>query len=273
MVFFKKIKGENRLIKLNKSVSQIEAENFNTADLIYFLLDEFEKWNLNLDHFYITGPYPNNGWKTRKGFIKRLKKEKFKNIHHLMISDIDNKMFLSFTNWSHNNTIEVESDAINLELMVDENLMTNEELIAFGKRIYPIFNFEYGYILKQSKKYSISEGKIKKVLFSHSESNNLAYLKWSKYKSATKFGFIRSVYKVNFLSQNHLENQVLSDLIKDVGSLNRQTHYSIWTLTENEVEYVLEKLKNSSVLVENSQFDNTETYQFINKEIEKLTFP
>ena len=271
MSLLKKNKGNNRLLKLYKSLSQTEAEAYDTKNFIEFLLIDFEKLNLSLNSFYITGPYPNNGWKTKKGFLKGLNKRNYKNIHHLMISDSEKRMFLDFQNWSHNRTVEVESDSIVFELMVDENLMTNEELVSLGKRLYQVFNFEYGYIFTQSKKFSISEGKIKKGLFSYSVSQNPSYEKWSKYESATKFGFIRTVYELNFLSLKHLEKEEINEVVKNTGKLDHQVGFSVWTLTANEVEKTLDKLRTCSVVVENDQFNKTETCRLIDNEIKKYS--
>ena len=82
MNLFNKNIGNNRLLKLYKAVSQSEAESYDTKSLIYFLLTKFDKLHLNLNDFYITGPYPKDGWKTKKGFLNGLNKKEFKSVHH-----------------------------------------------------------------------------------------------------------------------------------------------------------------------------------------------
>lgn len=271
MNLFKKNIGNNRLLKLYKAVSQSEAESYDTKSLIHFLLNEFDKLHLNLNNFYITGPYPNDGWRTKKGFLNGLNKKEFKNVHHLMISDSEELMFLNFQNWSHNRTIEVDSDSIVIELMFDENLFTNEELSKLGQRLYNLLNFEYGYLFSQSKNFSISEGKIKNGFFSYSEKENAEYRKWSKYESATKFGFIRNVYELNFLSPKHLENAELNKVAKSLGQLENHKQFSIWTLTTSEVAQVLKQLSASSSLVKNESFNDSNTCKLIDKEIKKYS--
>ncbi|UKN02718.1 hypothetical protein K6119_04215 [Paracrocinitomix mangrovi] len=270
MNLFKKNIGKNRLLKLYKAVSQSDAEAFDTRSLIHFLLNEFDQLHLNLEHFYVTGPYPNNGWKTKKGFLDGLNKKDFKNVHHLMISDSDELMRLNFRNWSHNRTIKIDSDSIVIELMFDENTITDKGLVSLGKRLFEVLSFEYGYIFSQSKIFSISEGKIKNGIFFYSEKENAEYQKWSKYSAATKFGFIRNVYKLNFLSPNHLENEDLNKVVKSIGQLNTYDHFSIWTLTDSEVEQALKLLNLSSVLVKNESFNDTEICQKIDDEIKKI---
>ena len=266
---FKKNKGSNRLLKLSKAVTQSEAESFDTKSLIELLLSIFQSWELQLNSFYITGPYPNQGWKTKEGFLNGLKKKDYKHIHHLIISDFENQLFLDFENWSHNRTIEVESDSISFELMTDKNLLTEEELISFSSKIYPILNFEYGYIFEQSKKYSIDEAKIKNGIFSVSTAQNPNYEKWLKYQSATKYGYLRSIYEVNFLSPQHLENEQLKSTIDSFGKLVHHENLNIWKLERSEVEQCLTRLEKSNYLVENSEFNKTEMFEHINREIKK----
>ena len=271
MNLFKKNIGNNRLLKLYKAVNQSEAELYDTRSLIEFLLVEFDNFKLNLNSFYITGPYPNDGWKTKKGFLSGLSKKEYKNVHHLMISDSEGLMFLNFSNWSHNRTIEVNSDSIVMELMFDENLITHKELTLLGKRLYKVFDFEYGYIFRQPKNFSITEGKIKHRFFSYSEKKNPEFRKWSRYESATKYGFIRNIYGLNFLSPKHLANEELNKVFKSLGQLENHNRYSIWILTENEVEQAINQLKTSSFLVKNESFNDTKTCQLIDNEIKKYS--
>ncbi|MEC3906073.1 hypothetical protein VOI54_03530 [Tamlana sp. 2201CG12-4] len=271
MNWFKKNIGNNRLLKLYKAVTQSEAELYDTKGLIELLLAEFDHLKLNLNSFYITGPYPNDGWKTKKGFVNGLKKKEFKNVHHLMISDSEDSMFFNFENWSHNRTIEVESDSIVFELMFDENLITNQELISLGKRLNEVLSFEYGYVFTQSKRLSISEGKIKNGFFSYSEKENPEFRKWSRYESATKSGFIRNIYELNFISPKHFENEELSAVVKSLGQLENHSSYSIWTLTKKEVEQAINQLKTSSFLVKNESFNETEICRQIDDEIKKYS--
>ena len=255
-----------------KAVSQSEAELYDTKSLIEFLLQEFHILKLNLDSFYILGPYPNDGWKTQRGFVNGLNKKEFRNVHHLMISDADDLMRLNFHNVSHNRTIEVESDSIVLELMFDEDMITEQELVLLGKRLHEVLNFEYGYIFTQSKKFSISEGKIQHRFFSYSEKENTEFRKWNRYESATKFGFIRNVYELNFLSPKHLENKELHTVIQNLGQLEAYKQFSIWKLTADEVDLAKNHLSTSSFLVKNESFNDTKTCQLIDKEIKKYSF-
>jgi hypothetical protein len=269
MNIFKKVKGNNRLLKLYKPVSQKQAETFETKRLIEFILSEVDKLSIKLETFYVTGPYPNSGWKTKNGFLNGLKKKHYKNIHHLILADLENKFFLSFSNFSHNRTIEVDSDSIDINIMIDEKILSEKKLNLFSERIYPYLNFEYGYIFKQSKRLSIDEGEIKNRLFGFSENKNLKYSKWSTYNSATKSGYMRSVYQVNFISNLHLENESLKNVINSIGILENKGKYYQWTLSMLEVEKTLGLLKNSEFLVENVEFDKTDICDHINKEIKK----
>ena len=254
-----------------KAVNQSEAELYDTKSLIQFLLVEFDNLKLDLNSFYITGPYPNDGWKTKKGFLNGLSKKGFKSIHHLMISDSNELMRLNFENWSHNRAIEVESDCIVLELMIDENLITNQELISFGKRLNEVLRFEYGYVFTQSKRLSISEGKIKNGFFSYSEKENPELRKWSRYESAIKSGFIRNIYGLNFISPQHFENEELNVVVESLGQLENHSGYSIWTLTKDEVEQAINQLKKSPFLVKNESFNDTEICRQIDNEIKKYS--
>ena len=271
MNLFKNKNGNNRLLKLYRAVSRLEAELYDTRRLIEFLIVEFDNLKLNLNSFYISGPYPNDGWKTKKGFLNALSKKDFKNVHHLMISDSEGLMLLNFHNWSHNRTIEVDSDSIVIELMFDEKLLSAMEIASLGKRLYEFLNFEYGYVFSLSKRFSISEGKIKDGFFTYSEKENPEFRKWSRYESATKFGFIRNIYELNFISPKHFENEELSVVVKSLGKLENHSGYSIWTLTKNEVKQATNQLKTSPFLVDNESFNDTEICRQIDSEINKYS--
>lgn len=271
MNLFKKVKGKNKLLKLYRAASQKQAGAFDTKSFLELILSEFDKWKIKLNNFHVTGPYPNEGWKTKNGFLNGLKKRNYKNIHHLMVSDSEGKFFLSFQNWSHNRTIEVDSDSIVLEVMFDENSVSDEELILFSQYLYPFLKFEYGYIIEQSKQFSIAERKINKGLFGYSESQNLKFDKWTTYNSATKSGYLRSIYQINFLSKQHLENESLKNTFNSIGKLECKGEYYLWTLSIPEVEKTLHLLKNSAFLVENIEFNKTNVCNYINKEIDKYS--
>jgi hypothetical protein len=269
MNIFNKEKGKNRLLKLYKVVSQKQAEAFETKRLIEFILFEVDKYPIKLDTFYVTGPYLNSGWKTKNGFLKGLKKKHYKNIHHLILADSENKFYLSFSNFSHNRTIEVDSDSIDFNMMIDENILSEKELVLFGERVYPYLNFEYGYIFKQSKRLSIDEGKINNGLFGISESKSTKYNKWSTYNSAINHGYLRNLYQFNFLSKLHIENEPLKSVIKSMGKLEDKAEYYLWTLSILELEKALGVLKTSEYLIENVEFDKSHICNHINNEIKK----
>ena len=268
---FGKNSRTNKHLKLFRAVTQSEAQDFATKPLIDLILTIAEEWRLNLNSFYVTGPYPDDGWKSKKGFVNGLLKKDFKNIHNLLISDSSNFFQLNFENWSHNRTIEVLSDTISVELMIDSVIASDDDIIKLVEQIYSTFQFQYGFEFDQTKDFSIREGRINRGLFSYSEKNNQDYEKWSKYASAISSGYLRSVYPRNFLSKVHLNNKIIRGIAEELGSIEQSQGYFIWTLSEQEVEYAKYTLKNSEWLVANHEFDNTETYHFISEEVKKYT--
>ncbi len=262
----------NRLLKVYRAVNQAEAAAFQTKDLIDFLLSEMDTLGVQPTNFYALGPYPNDGWTTRAGFLKGLQKKAYQHIHTLFISTEGDQLFLNFNNWAHNRTEVVERDAISLELMIDEAIISIADLCALGKRLYAHFSFQYGYIFQQKAGYSITEGKMKYGLLSYSERENPLYNKWQRYESAVQAGYLRSIYNLNFLSEAHLAQAPLRAIIgQGIGQLESQEGFTIWRLSDQEVDKVLAKLQHSPLIVENMAFDQTEICAAINREIKKLS--
>ena len=273
-LFSKKPVKNNLLLKLYKFVTQDEAENFDNKPLIDFFLTEFEALNLKLDDFYITGPYPNDGWKTKRGFLNGLKRKDYKNVHHLMISDQENDLILSFGNWSHNITMPIDFGMITMELMISEGRITSEKLKDFANKLTAVLDFEYGFIFKQSEKYDLDEGKIVRNFFSQTSKQNPDYARWSKYKAAMKDGFIRKIYKTNFLSEKCLNNPLVNSLIKDhnLGQLSNLGDYYLWEMSNKEFAKAEELSMNSEYVIENIEFDQTKTKTEIDEDIDKYAY-
>jgi hypothetical protein len=270
-LFNRKIENNN-LLKLYQPVSQSQAEHFDTKSLIYFILSEFKTLPVKLNNFYITGPYPNDGWKTERGFLNGIEKEDYKNIHHLLISDSENKLLLSFTNWAHNFTIPIKFATIDFELMSDEHLVTKEYLCSLAEKLYNYLPFEYGFVFSQSKTFSISEGKIKKGLGSYTEKENIAYKKWIQYNASIKDGFIRKIYHYNFLSERQLEGDLFIELIRqrNIGTLRKFKSIGLWTIDTLDMNTVIEVASKSELVIENENFNNTRIKKEIDQEIEKI---
>ena len=91
---FKKRKY-NTILKIYRSVTLDEARTFDTEKLINVVLANL--FCSEPTNYYITGPYPNNGWITKNGFLKAVQKKNYKDICQLSISS--EKIHFSFTNW------------------------------------------------------------------------------------------------------------------------------------------------------------------------------
>ena len=72
---FKKNKN-NSILKLFRVVTVDEAGNFDTKHFIDAVLAALQNsFGVTPSDYYITGPYPGNGWKTKQGFLKGLDKK------------------------------------------------------------------------------------------------------------------------------------------------------------------------------------------------------
>jgi hypothetical protein len=254
---FHRKRSNNRLLKLYKVVTKAEAVDYGMKGLLDKLFGQFDVWDLDLNSFYVIGPYPREVWKIQSSFQSDISKKNYKNIHHLMISDSEKRMVLSFQNWAANIETEGMYASIVLELMFDENLVDQDALISMTDSLYDVFEFEYGYIFSQAKSKTISEGELRKGLLSYSEIQNPEYFKWTQNELSIKSGFIRSVYPVNFLSSVHLNKPELSEVIAEFGLLEEHSGYSVWKLDATELEKCLKRLASSALLVKNDEFNVT----------------
>jgi len=268
MRLFKKDKGQNILLKLYRTVNSKVAGQFDTTRLIDILLQKFIQLNLEPNDFYVTGPYPDNGWKSVTGFLNGLKKKGFKNVHHILISDQEDKMQFSFQNWAHNYTTEIEHGKLTFEISLDSKIATEETLYDLADDLADLLKFDYGYIFFQSKNLSLDESKKVNGLFSYTEKQNPDFNKWNRYESSANRGHLRKIYQVNFITDSHVKR--LKENNVDIGKFKNFNHAILWTLTESEIADVNKILEESDLLVGNISFDKTEIKRRIDEELNAL---
>jgi hypothetical protein len=260
MNFFRREKRKNNILKVYKTVTQEQAEQFDTKSLIDFQLEELRKLNLKPTHFYITGPYPSKGWQSENSFLKAVKNKEYRNIHHLIIN-VENVLYVSFGNWAHNFTIPLDFYTIECDLMLNSDKVSQEWLKEYSFKLHNVLAFDYGYIFDQPINYSINEGKIVNGLFSTTEKENKDYKRWARYQYAIKDGYIRKLYKFNFISDKAIQKSPLTDLIinRRLGTIKKKDEIILWTLNDEELMIARQLTRESDIVVENEQFNETES--------------
>lgn len=225
-----------------------EARNFDTKHFIHTVLDELPKsFGISPSDYYITGPYPDNGWKTKQGFLRGLEKNNYQDVCHLLLSSDD--CCLSFENWSLNEIQPKPIDNQTLIFNIKEEIGNLEKLENFAIKLHKVFPFQYGYSLTLPENYiPVTERKKNK------SSINKTDIDWTKNISQISDGVIKNIYPVNFIQEQLVKNAVFKELVIDTG-LGTITKTDIglfkWQLLEQEMKKAKEAFKgNQYVFVE-----------------------
>ena len=232
-------------------VTAEQAFGFDTKLLIEtalnFLGDNFKTEPTN---YYITGPYPDQGWKTKNGFLKAVERKHHKNICHLILST-DFYSF-SFQNWLLNDIKPKYKDYQAIEFSINEKLCDYEKMEHIYKELTTVFPPNYAVIFKLPTNYMPStESKIKDGLFSYSVAKNPKENIWRQYIDKVDEAVLKDIYPINFINDAVLNSEALQKNIvsKNIGSLvQNKNGLCKWTLDSNEIEIAKEKLANSDLL-------------------------
>ena len=236
---FKKNKN-NSILKLFRVVTVDEAGNFDTKHFIDAVLAALQNsFGVTPLDYYITGPYPGNGWKTKQGFLKGLDKNNYQDVCHLLLSS-DTYCF-SFENWSLN---EIQPKPIDNQILIfniKEEIADLEKLENFAFKLYEVFPFQYGYLLKLPENYSPVTEKKK-----NDSSINKIDIAWTKGLSQIADGVTRDIYPVNFIQGQLVTSPIFKELVIDtaLGTITK-TGVGLfkWKLSEQEMKKAKEALK------------------------------
>ena len=231
----------NTILKIYRSVTIDEAREFDTEKLINVVLANL--FCSEPTNYYITGPYPDDGWITKNGFLRAVKKKNYKDICHLLISN--DKILFSFTNWLLNYKKPKMKDYQSIEFYASDDIYNSSDMEEFIKVLYEIFPLEYGFIFSLQDNYDPStESKIKKGFFSVTVT--------VKSRPPFEKEQIRGIYPINFINESIFNHNDFKKYIlgNNIGSLNTFcSGIKKWVLKEDEIEKAKIKLSESEVLL------------------------
>jgi hypothetical protein len=200
--------------------------------------------------YYITGPYPDDGWKTKNGFLKAVERKNYKNICHLILST-DFYSF-SFQNWLLNDMKPKDKDYQAIEFSINEKLCDYEKMEQIYSELETAFPPNYAVIFKLPTNYmSSTESKIKDGLFSYSVAKNPKENIWRQYIDKVDGAILKDIYPISFINESVFTSDSFQDNIvsKNIGTLlPRDRSLRKWTLKADEIIIAKEKLKDCDLL-------------------------
>lgn len=237
--------GSNIVLELCRVVTPDQAISFNNRDFIDSALHSLNNlFGSYPSDYYITGPYPDEGWKTRNGFQKAIEKNQYRDICHLLLST--STYNFSFDNWSLNKKTSKEKDSQTILLSVSEKHCDFSLMEKFFESIMKVFPPDYGYIRNQTDNiFPGSETKIRRSFFSTSVSTSPRDMEWQRKKIEVDKGLLKDIYPINFINNivftnNEFQTRIVMSKTGFISPLNNYLYK--WTLTNKEI------LKSKSIL-------------------------
>ncbi|MGN6492797.1 MAG: hypothetical protein ACTHLE_12430 [Agriterribacter sp.] len=228
-----------------------QAFDFDTKLLIDIVLKLLtDNFKIDPTNYYITGPYPDEGWKTKKGFLKAVERKHYKNICHLIVStDIYS---FSFQNWLLNDIKPKDKDYQVIVFSIKEKLCDYAQMEHVFKELTSVFPPNYAIVFKLPTNYMPStESKIKDGLFSYSVAKNPKEDIWRQYIDKVDGAVLKGIYPTNFINDSvfkseSFQKKIVSQNIGTVYQSDRGLHK--WTLDADEIALAKEILKASDLL-------------------------
>ena len=190
---FKREKSNNTVLKIYRVVSRKEAFDYDTGKLIDTILSLCAKELGTVPNdFYITGPYPDKGWKTKDGFLRAVKRQKYEGICHLIIS---NTVFsFSFQNWLINQTPSSDYDYQEIEFHANEQVCGIERMESVFEILSSVFKPDYAILFELPTNFlPATESKINNSLGSLSVAKSAREEQWQRHKIHVKNAIIKDV--------------------------------------------------------------------------------
>ena len=232
-------------------VTKEQAFSFDTKLLIDTTLNLLgDNFKTDPTNYYITGPYPDDGWKTKKGFRKAVERKHYKNICHLILST-DFYSF-SFQNWLLNDIKPKDKDYQAIEFSINEKFCDYEKMEHIYNELTNIFPPNHAVIFKLPTNYMPStESKIKDGLFSYSVAKNPKENIWRQYIDKVDGAVLKDIYPISFINDSVFNSDSFQKNIvsKNIGRLlqsDKGLHK--WTLNAEEIVIAKEKLKDCDLL-------------------------
>ncbi|MBP6431245.1 MAG: hypothetical protein KA319_05720, partial [Ferruginibacter sp.] len=238
MMLFKK-KDNNTILKMFRSVTKEEAFGFDNkllVDKILTILDN--NFKNEPSNYYITGSYPNEGWKTKSGFLKAVEKKQFKNICHLIVAT--DSYYFSFENWLINYSTPKEKDYQAIEFSIKEKYCDYIKMENIYKDLNTVFFPHYAIVFKLPINFSPStESKIKNGFFSYSIAENSKDTIWRQHIDKVDTAILKGIYPINFinnavLKSNYFQQNIVS---KNIGTITQSDNeLNEWKLNFDEIK-------------------------------------
>jgi hypothetical protein len=244
---FRRKHKNNSILKLYRVVTADEARHFDAKYFVGTVLEQLESsfGKLPTD-YYITGPYPDNGWKTIKGFLKGLETKNYQNICQLLLAT-DTYNF-SFENWSLNKVQPEEQDNQVIIFSVKEEIADLATLETFAFNLNKAFPFQYGYLLTLPDNYfPLTERKGDKGTVTKED------IAWIKSINQIANGLIKDIYSINFIQEQLVNDPIFRQNVvaRNLGEISK-TDIGLfrWKLSIDEVENARQLLKgNTQILI------------------------
>lgn len=227
-------------------VTKEQAFGYDTKLLINTILNILgDNFKTDPTNYYITGPYPDEGWKTKNGFLKAVERKQFKNICHLILST--ELYSFSFQNWLLNDIKPKDKDYQAIEFSINEQLCDYEKMEHIYKELTNVFPPNYAVIFKLPTNYMPStESKIKDGLFSYSVVTNPKENIWRHYMDKVDGAILKDIYPISFINESVLNSDSFQHNIvsENIGILHQGDNgLRKWTLNTEEIIIAKEKLK------------------------------
>lgn len=232
-------------------VTKEQAFDFDTKLLIDAVLKLLaDNFKTDPTNYYITGPYPDEGWKTKNGFLKAIERKHYKNICHLILST-DFYSF-SFQNWMLNDIKPKDKDYQAIEFSINEKLCGSEQMEHVYKELTTVFPPNYAIVFKLPKNYMPStESKIKDGLFSYSVAENPKEKIWRQYIDKVDGAVLKDIYPTSFINDSVFNSETFQKKIvsKNIGTIY-QSDIGLykWTLDAKEIVIAKATLNHCNLL-------------------------
>lgn len=234
-------------------VTKEQAFAFDTKLLIDTILKLLtDNFTMAPTNYYITGPYPDEGWKTKKRFLKAVERKQYKNICRLIISTNTDVYSFSFQNWLLDDIKPKDKDYQAIEFSINEKLCGYEKMEHIYDELTTVFTPDYAVVFKLPTNYlSSTESKIKDGLFGYSLVTNPKEIIWRQYIDKVDGAILKDVYPINFINESVLNSVTFQRNIvsEKIGTLHQGNKVLCkWTLNAEEITIAKEKLRDCELL-------------------------
>lgn len=248
MLFSKK-----EIIKCGRMYKIVDLEytnNHDTKATVYFILDYFkQKLNQNFNHFSIN--YGNKVYRSLDGFINYLEKVDKSKLCYISMFALNENISLTITHSIRNYLKGREPKLNSFDLFIDvyKNELNNKDIVKFTKEMIKTENFDYAYLFDtDDRDYSYSE--YKNSFFKKDIGFELNVL-WNHHCVAVKYGFLKKLYKYNFINHSQIIQPVVNECFKqNIGKFEMvDENITLWHIDDDEYKIAYDMFRNTPWLI------------------------